>query len=111
MTMRRRKGTRVTGAYARTLREVAGRDAVREAEEVVNASWMLGLLHAENQAATAKKVCAHMCAAAHEVVRAALLSHDPEQFADGCRELAASQRDLTRTTARHEGVREFASQE
>jgi len=108
--MRWRRAARA-GTYTRIVIEVAGRDAIREAEEVVNTSWVLSLLTAEAEAAIEHKVCNHMREQAQEQVWDALLSDDQDRFAGACRELCASQQALNQSAARYEELRQLVAEE
>lgn len=104
-------GRRRRAAYRRTAGQVAAREAVRRAEEIVGAAWMAGLLEAEEQAATAHRICTHMRDTAYEVYRSAQDTRDTDRLAASYRELAASQQALGRIRDRHEGLQAFAARE
>jgi hypothetical protein len=105
-------GTRRKQAvYSLLLAEVAGKEAVRWAEEVVGAAWLETLSDAERQAAFAQRVCTHMRDTAYEVFRSAETSRDSEQIEASHRELTASQQALTRVRDQHDGMRRFAGRQ
>ncbi|GAA2002070.1 hypothetical protein [Catenulispora subtropica] len=98
-------------AYRQLVRQISEREAVHEAEEIVGAAWMAGLVEAEGQAATARRVCTHMRDSAYEVYRSAKAGSDAQRLSESYRELAASQQALCRVRERHEGLRRFAERE
>lgn len=105
------RSTDKQAAYSRLLSEVAGNEAIREAEEVVGTAWLETLLSAEEEAAAARKVCTRVRDTAYEVLRSAEVDHDQERVTAGNRELAASQRALVQVRGRHEAIRRFVGQE
>jgi hypothetical protein len=98
-------------AYRRVAGQVAAREAVRTAEEIVGTAWMAGLQEAEGQAATACRICTHMRDTAYEVYRSAQAARDTDSLTASYRELAASQDALSRIRDRHDGLRAFAARE
>ena len=107
----RKQPHRSQGSYRRLAREVAERDVVRAAEEIVGTVWMSSLTEAEQEAATAQRICADMRDNALEDVRAAQDERDCLRVADGDRDLATWQRALKRVTERAETLRGFARHE
>lgn len=105
------KARRRRAAYARLVAKVSEHDVIWAAEEIVGAAWMAGLADAENQAATAQRVCAHMRDTAYESYRSAKSEHDVERLSESARELAASRLALGRLDARCDKLREFAERE
>jgi hypothetical protein len=98
-------------AYRQVVKQVSDHEAVHEAEEIVGAAWMAGLLEAEGQAAAASRVCTHMRDTAYEVYCSAKEGHDTAQLSESYRELAASQQALGRVRDRHDHLRQFAERE
>lgn len=105
------RSTDKQAAYSRLLAEIAGNEAVREAEEAVGEAWLATLSAAEEEAATARKVCTRVRDSAYEVLRSAEADRDQGRITAGNRELAASQRALVQVRGRHEAIRRFAGQE
>lgn len=105
------KTGRKRAAYARLVAQVSEHEVIHAAEEIVGAAWMAGLLEAEGQAATARRVCTHMRDTAYEIYRAAEAERDSERLSDSYRELAASQQALGRVRDRHDSLHEFAERE
>lgn len=98
-------------AYARLVAQVSEHHVIRDAEEIVGASWMAGLLEAEQQAAAARRVCTHMRDTAYEIYQTAQSARDCDQLTESYRELAASQQALGRVRDRHDNLRQFAERE
>jgi hypothetical protein len=105
------RSTDKQAAYSRLLSEIAGNEAIREAEQVVGGAWLATLAAAEEEAATARKVCTHIRDKAYEALRAAEADRDQDRINVGNRELAASQRALVQIRGRHEAIRRFTGQE
>lgn len=105
------KSRRKQAAYSRLVAQVSEHDVIRAAEEVVGAAWMAGLLEAEGQAATARRVCTHMRDTAYEVYRSAEAEQDAGRLSESYQELAASQQALGRVRDRHDNLRQFAERE
>lgn len=97
--------------YSRLLAEVAAKEAVRAAEEVVGGAWMETLSDAEREAALAQRVCTHMRDTAYEVYRTAETTRDSEQIVASQRELAESQKALAKISDQHDGVRRFVGRQ
>lgn len=102
---------RARADYRRVAAEVAGNAAVGEAESIVAALWVDGLLQAEHQAAIACRVGTHMRDTAYAEVTAAQSGGDRRRLEAGYIDLAASQRALGQLTDRHESVRKFTERE
>ena len=102
---------RKQAAYLRLAAQVAEHDVIRAAEEIVGAAWMAGLVEAEGQAATARRVCTHMRDTAYEVYCSAKDGSDTERLSASYQELAASQQALGRIRDRLDGLRQFAERE
>lgn len=109
--MRLWKARRRRAAYARLVAQVSEHDVIWAAEEIVGTAWMTGLTDAESEAATAKRVCAHMRDAAYESYRSAKSERDLERLSESARELAASRQALGRVDARCDKLRAFAERE
>lgn len=109
--MRAWKSRRKQAAYSRLVARVSEHDVIRAAEEAVGAAWMAGLQQAEGQAATARRVCAHMRDTAYEVYNSAKAKQDSELLSESYRELTESQQALGRVRDRHENLRKFAERE
>jgi hypothetical protein len=102
---------RKRAAYSRLVAQVSEHEVIQAAEEIVGGAWMAGLLEAEGQAATARRVCTHMRDTAYEIYRSAKAGRDAERLSESYRELAASQQDLGRVRDRHDGLCQFAEHE
>lgn len=98
-------------AYSRLVTQVSEHDVIRAAEEIVGTAWMAGLLEAEGQAATARRVCTHMRDTAYDIYHSALAERDSERLSQSYRELAVSEQALDRIRDRHDNLRQFAERE
>ncbi|MEY9928531.1 hypothetical protein ABH926_003170 [Catenulispora sp. GP43] len=105
------KSRRKQAAYSRLVAQISEHDVIRAAEEVVGAAWMAGLQEAEEQAATARRVCTHMRDLACQAYRSAEAGQDADRLTESYHELAASQQALTRVRDRHDNLRAFAERE
>jgi hypothetical protein len=102
---------RARANYRRVVAEVARNAVVGEAESIVAALWVDGLLQAERQAAVARKVGTHMRDTAYAEVAAAQSGGDRQRLEAGYLDLAASQRALGQLNDRYESVRKFTDRE
>lgn len=109
--MRLWKPRRKQATYSQLVAQANEHAVIHDAEETVGAAWMAGLLEAERQAATARRVCTHMRDTAHDIYRSAKAGRDSEQLAESYHELAASQQALARVRDRQDGLRHFAERE
>src|SRR5512139_638518 len=81
MTWRRRKGTEAAAERARVEAEVAGREAVRVAEQLVSSTWVAQLLRSEQNARDAVRAYRHLRAAAANGLREAQIAGHPQLVA------------------------------
>jgi hypothetical protein len=109
--MRLWKSRSKRAAYSRLVAQVSEHDAVHVAEEIVGAAWMAGLLQAEEEAATARRVCTHMRDTAHDIYDSARAGRDSERLSESYRELTDSERALNQVLDRHDSLRQFAERE
>ncbi|GAA2011283.1 hypothetical protein GCM10009839_01690 [Catenulispora yoronensis] len=98
-------------AYARLTAQVADREAVRAAEEVLGAAWMRQLTQAEQEIAGEQKIFTHMRDTAYDVYRASGGTPGGENTGETYQRLAVSQQDLQRIRDRRSTLERFAANE
>jgi hypothetical protein len=81
MTWRRRKGTDAAAERARVRAEVAEREAVRVAEQMVSSAWVAQLLRTEQNARDTVRAYTHMRAEALSALQEAQLAGQPHLIA------------------------------